>query len=203
MTNDMSESIDEKERTNQALDIIRNPKGNYDSFTFLSRAVSEYCKDKKETVKKDVARIVAKIIDAAFLDGVIAEHIALVELEKERCSRLRQEQNELENECRNLTNKNHNLRVLLDEVEKAIMAHDGKRIRAAESDPAFYGAKKCFDYIFEKTQNFYTASKAFNCYLLGGKYPEYVPDEPENFLNAKEAINEAVKNAERGRTLRI
>jgi len=196
--NDIDEKLDEQERTEQAIDVIRYPKGNYDSYTFLSKAVREYCNDEPEKIRNDVARIVAKIIDTAFLDGVIANHQALIDKEKKRHTGLLSENFRLENENRKLRDLNQSLRVTRDEIEKAIIACDGKRIRVAETDPAFYGAMKCYEFIYERTRNINMASKAFDCYLLGGKYPECVPDSPENFLDAKETIKEVYKKNKDG-----
>jgi len=57
---------------------------------------------------------------------------------------------------------------------------------------------KCYEFIYERTRNINMASKAFDCYLLGGKYPEYVPDGQENFMDAKEAIKEVYKENKEG-----
>lgn len=196
--NDIDAKLDEQKLTEHAIDVIRYTKGNYDSYTFLSKAVREYCNDEPEKIQNNVARIVAKIIDTAFLDGVIANHQVLIDNEKKRHSRLLSENVRLENENRKLRDLNQSLRVTRDEIEKSIIAYDGKRIKVAETDPAYYGAVKCYEFVYERTRNINMASKAFDCYLLGGKYPEYVPDGPENFLDAKEAIKEVYKENKDG-----
>lgn len=198
--NDIDEKLDEQERTEQALAIVRNPTPNHDSYTYLSQAIRKYCQNESEKIQNHVTRLVAKIIDTAFLDGVIAEHEALIDNEKVIHYNWMKSNSNLESENRKLKDLNQILCVTRDEIEKAIIACDGKRIRVAETDPAFYGAVKCYEFIYERTRNINMASKAFDCYLLGGKYPECVPpDGPENFLNAKEAIKEVYKENKEGR----
>ena len=197
--NDIDAKLDEQERTEQALAIVRNPKPNNDSYTYLSQAIRKYCQNESEKIQNHVTRLVAKIIDTAFLDGVIAEHEALIDNEKVIHYNWMKSNSNLESENRKLRDLNQSLRVARDEIEKAIIACDGKRIRVAETDPAYYGAVKCYEFVYERTRNINMASKAFDCYLLGGKYPECVPDGPENFLDAKEAIKEVYKKNKEGR----
>lgn len=197
--NDIDEKLDEQERTEQALAIVRNPKPDHDSYTYLSQAIRKYCQNESEKIQNNVARLVAKIIDTAFLDGIIAEREALIQNEITIYDSWMNSNCKLKNENRKLRDQNQSLLVTRDEIEKAIIACDGKRIRVAETDPAYYGAVKCYEFVYERTRNINMASKAFDCYLLGGKYPECVPDGPENFLDAKEAIREAYKEDKEGR----
>lgn len=90
------------------------------------------------------------------------------------------------------------LRQALVDLQEQIKAHDGEVIEHIENEPALAGAKRAYDWMYKKTRDEGLSAKAFNSYLLGGRYQEgdVYREAPVKF-DAKRAIELAQSSAHR------
>lgn len=189
---------------------------NEDGFTVLGRAIREYCEaNGLEKLEPKLGRIMAKIVDTAFLESVLERQGELIDASVQRMEWAKSaERTALAQKSRHeagirvLEQQISNLTYEKKKIEDEIRRFDGTKLGDAEKDPALAGAKRAYDWILEKTRDTDRASRAFNSYLIGGKYQDedtYSGDIVQ--IDAQKIIDEANEDISstfyRGRRRRI
>ena len=170
-----------------------------DAFTVIGNAIKRQYGGDSEKIQQQLWRIMAKMIDDGFLDSVIAREGELVTHQKELALHHKKVLHDLEIKIKEqqraisaLDSRIYELNQKKDQIEIAIRAYEGKRIADAETDPAIIGAKKAYEFMLEETNNRQLASKAFNSYLLGGRYDCEV-DENDGLVDVDAILQEKRK----------
>lgn len=153
---------------------------NEDGFTVLGRAIREYCEvNGVEKLEPKLGRIMAKIVDSAFLESVLERQGKLIDASVQRMEWAKKaertaytEKSHHEAEIRVLKQQITNLTLKKQEIEDEIRLFDGTELGGTEKDPALAGAKRAYDWILKKTGDADRASRAFNSYLIGGRYQD-------------------------------
>ena len=174
-------------------------KSGDDAIAIVARAIREYFSDDEEKIKAFPSRQMAEIVTSVFLDDAVSETMSLIKHNKSILTNLEGKIRGLQRDFMNKRSEYNRLTERVDNLEKAkeklkaeIMAYDGKLTGTVEIDAALAGAKKAYDWIFEKTKDAELAAKAFDSYLIGGKYKEGETYEQDIVaVDAKEIIRKA------------
>lgn len=146
-------------------------KKGLDSFTVMARAIRKHYDD-EEKVPPALARIMAKIIDDGFLDGVIEEQANLISHSRKVLERVNRQTRDAEQRMYSVARRTEELishcKALQDRIDLL------KRIDEEEKDPLLCGARKAYVFIKSETCDKEKACKAYNSYLQGmGKWQQY------------------------------
>ena len=88
------------------------------------------------------------------------------------------------------------LKADLKKIETQIREYDGKIVREQEDDPALAGAKAAYDWMYAKTGELAMAAKAFDSYLLGGRFMAGLTyDGPGQPIDADKIIRQRTEEA--------
>ena len=202
------------------LDIEINPnaeanKGRITSAaTDVQRAINAYYKTHGKEVPINTRGMLADLLCEGAGDDILSSsselvaknQIALTALKREIERYERYRTKEEEDKQARLNQLNHmiadgeqkaeQLRQLLTDLQEQIKSHDGEVLDRTEREPALAGAKRAYDWVFKKTHDESLSAKAFNSYLLGGRYQEGdVYREPPVKFDAKRAIEMAQRHA--------
>ncbi len=177
-------------------------KEKEDAFTVLARAIKKYEREKGIEIKQSDARVMAEILSSGFLDEIISQEIALIRQNKRFLSAQEEQKKDTEQYIKNIT-QNH--QALIEEyksyqekiniLKKALMDMDGKEYITLETDEALAGAKRAYDFIYEKTKDKERASYAFDSYLLGGRYKEGDTYLSKKIIDSKQINDDIVRKS--------
>lgn len=145
------------------------------AYTIIARAIRKHFDGDEEKMKVPWSRQMAQIIDDGFLDGLLGQAEALIahnekiarQAEAESRSilhQLRYEKRVLEEKVRDLKDEQQMLQRQIDLTKE-------------EPDQALAGAKKAYEWIYQRTRDKELASKAFNSYLIGKGKRSDIEDE--------------------------
>lgn len=145
--------------------------------TILKSSISKMIKDSELTEKTgyNVLKL-ADAVEEAFLQEVVQYRKDFYEKIKSECLAYRTESEQLERKVRYLNDQAKWLRNEVDGLtaeEKRLIEtikQKCEEMKYEEVDPVLAGAMKAFDWIMKNTGDKSAASKAFNSYLLGGKF---------------------------------
>lgn len=136
-----------------------------DSARIISRAIYKHFKGKENKLSNFHCKEFAEIIIDGFFEKTLSEHENLIDANKKKIKTL-------EGDIYSLQNRKTNLEKLAYTLEEKIRQHDKQNIGETEKDNALAGAKRAYDWIYERTNDCIQAAKAFDSYLLGGRYTE-------------------------------
>ena len=147
-------------------------KNDDEALLVMSRAIRKHFNDDEEKINTTLARHMAEIVTDGFLSDALKEQNELIKQNKEFIKNLKKEISSLIYSRDNLRRELVDLKAIQRIVEEKIKSMDGQTIGEREINPMLAGAKKAYDWIYEKTNDENRACKAYNSYLLGGKYVE-------------------------------
>ena len=146
-------------------------KHSDDAYAVMGRAIRKHFQSDKD-IKPALTRTMAAIISDGFLDKIISEQQAMIEQNKRLIAQQEAEIRHGEARVKDVQEKTSVVQKRLDAIMHEVEFYDGKEVGQTETNPALAGAKKAYDWIFEKTKDTQAATKAFNSYLLGGRYSD-------------------------------
>lgn len=177
-------------------------KEKEDAFTILARAIKKYEREKGVEIKQPEARVMAEILSSGFLDEIISQEIALIRQNKRFLSTQEEQKKDTERYIKNII-QNHQAIIeeyksyqeKINTLKKTLMDMDGKEYITLETDEALAGAKRAYDFIYEKTKDEERASYAFDSYLLGGRYKEGDTYLSKKIIDSKQINNDIIRKS--------
>jgi len=147
-------------------------KKGLDAFTVMARAIRRHYDNDDEKIPPALARIMAKIIDDGFLDGVLEEQSKLISHSKRILERTEKLVRDEERKMYSVMRRTEELVNACNGLEMRIELM--KKIDEEEPDILLRGARKAYTFIESETHDKEKACKAYNSYLQGmGKWKMY------------------------------